>query len=61
MLTSLPRKEVARRLTELVQPYGVVDSQNDAWMPRGFLEPDEARLGEIRVKDAGKFVEGAGV
>ena len=46
MLTAMPRKRVARALTNLVQPYGVVDATHDRWMPRGFLEPDEAKLGE---------------
>jgi len=46
MLTSIPRNQVARCLTELVQPYGVVDATRDQWMPGGFLEPDEAKLGE---------------
>ncbi len=49
MLTSQSRKQIARCLTELVQPYGVVDSEKDEWMPRGFLEPDEARLGETEL------------
>lgn len=46
MFTSMPRNYVANCLTELVQPFGVVDSTRDQWMPKGFLEPDEARLGE---------------
>lgn len=46
MLTAMPRNQVARCLTEMVQPYGVVDASRDQWMPRGFLEPDEAKLGE---------------
>jgi len=46
MLTAMPRKQVANCLTELVQPYGVVDATRDQWMPCGFLRPEEARLGE---------------
>jgi hypothetical protein len=49
MLTSLARKQIARSLTELVQPYGVVDSDKDQWMPQGFLQSDEARLGEAEL------------
>jgi len=46
MLTAMPRKQVAHCLTNLVQPYGVVDATRDQWMPRGLLNPDEAKLGE---------------
>ena len=46
MLTSLPHRQVAACLNELVQPHGVIDSDADVWMPGGFLEPDEAKLGE---------------
>jgi len=46
MLTSLPRKIIAHCLTKLVQPYAVVNDNRDKWMPQGFLEPDEAKLGE---------------
>lgn len=49
MLTSLPRRQIAQCLTELVQPYGVVDSGRDRWMPRGFLEPAETKLGEAEL------------
>ncbi|MDY6950507.1 MAG: hypothetical protein SWE60_03270 [Thermodesulfobacteriota bacterium] len=49
MLTSLPRKQIVRCLTELVQPYGVVHSAKDEWMPQGLLEPEEARLGEAQL------------
>lgn len=49
MLTAMPRNQVARCLTELVQPYGVVDATRDQWMPRGFLEPEEAKLGEAPI------------
>lgn len=49
MLTSLPRKQIARCLTELVRPYGVVDSEEEKWMPQGFLEPHEAKLGETEL------------
>lgn len=46
MLTSFPQKRIANCLTELIQPYGTVKHETDNWMPRGFLDPDEARLGE---------------
>lgn len=49
MLTCLPLKQVVLCLTELVQPYGVVDSEKDRWMPQGLLEPEEARLGETEL------------
>jgi hypothetical protein len=46
MVTTMPRKQVARCLTELIQPYGAVDAIRDHWMPLGFLKPDEAKLSE---------------
>ena len=47
LLTHQPDAEVARLLTELVEPYAVVNADQDRWMPRGFLDPDEAKLGEV--------------
>ena len=44
MLTSGSPDQVARRLTGIVAPYAEVDPSRDYWMPRGFLEPDEAQL-----------------
>ena len=49
MLSAIPRTQAARCLTELVQPYGVVDVTRDQWMPRGFLEAEEAKLGEVSI------------
>jgi hypothetical protein len=49
MLTSLPRKQIALCLSELVQPYGAVHTEEDKWMPQGLLEPEEARLGEAQL------------
>ncbi len=46
LLTHQPDGVVARLLTELVQPYAVVDADRDRWMPRGFEEPDETVLGK---------------
>ncbi len=46
MLTSTPREQVAATLTQLVSPVAVVDPEHHHWMPRGFLEPEEAKLGE---------------
>ncbi len=45
MLTSQPDPRIAEFLTVLIQPYGLVDLK-DKWMPRGFLEREEAKLGE---------------
>jgi hypothetical protein len=45
MTTSLSRQAVASLLQELVTPYAKVTPE-DTWRPRGFLDPDEARLGE---------------
>lgn len=44
MLTSGSPDQVARRLTGIVAAYAEVDGSRDYWMPRGFLEPDEAEL-----------------
>lgn len=45
LLTHGPRQEVARRLTELVQPHAEVNPARHVWMPRGFEDTTEARLG----------------
>lgn len=45
MLTSLPAKQVSSVLNELVKPIASV-TENDHWLPRGLLEPQEAKLGE---------------
>lgn len=45
MVTSLANREVAAFLTQLAQPHALV-SVEARWQPRGFLEGDEARLGE---------------
>lgn len=45
ILTSMPRTEVADFLNRLVSPYADV-GPDDVWMPNGFIEPDEAKLGE---------------
>lgn len=37
---------VAERLTQLVQPFAVVDPARHTWMPRGLAAPAEAKLGE---------------
>lgn len=46
LLTHQPHDAVARLLTALVQPHGLVGAA-DLWKPRGFLEPAEARLVEV--------------
>jgi hypothetical protein len=45
LLTSQSEAEVAHFLTSLVAPHASVSTE-DRWSPRGFLEPEEARLGE---------------
>ncbi|MBI1212966.1 MAG: hypothetical protein GC190_16005 [Alphaproteobacteria bacterium] len=45
LLTSAARSEVAAFLNSLVAPHARVTAA-EHWMPRGFLEPDEAKLGE---------------
>ena len=42
-LTHGTREQVAKRLTELIEPYGKV-SINDHWMPEGFCDTQEAQL-----------------
>src|SRR5258708_130679 len=46
LLTDGEDAVVAQRLTSLIAPFGVVDHNEHYWMPRGFLAPREARLGE---------------
>ena len=45
LLTSNSPAKVAEFLTSMVAPHAVVTTR-DHWAPRGFLKPDEARLGE---------------
>lgn len=45
MFTSTPREQVARCLTELVQPYAIVEAES-LWKPRGFRDPADAKLDE---------------
>src|SRR5947209_1550764 len=45
LLTHRPNADVATFLTSLTSPAAVVTG-SDQWAPRGFLEPDEAKLGE---------------
>ena len=42
-LTHGSRRQIADRLSRLVEPYGTV-STSDRWMPDGFDDPEEARL-----------------
>lgn len=44
-VTSLAKRDVAAFLNTLVQPHAAITS-SDVWQPRGFVESDEARLGE---------------
>jgi hypothetical protein len=46
LLTHQPPTVVAERLTELVEPFAVVDAERDLQMPRGFSNPKEAELGK---------------
>jgi len=45
LLTSQEEPIVANFLTSLVKPYASVSSE-DYWTPRGFRQPEEAKLGE---------------
>jgi hypothetical protein len=46
MLTSLPKNAIATALSSLAAPHAEVDPGRHHWIPRGFLDPDEAKLGE---------------
>jgi hypothetical protein len=46
LLTNNASKDIAAFLNSLVSPHALV-STDDHWAPRGFLEPDEAKLGEM--------------
>jgi hypothetical protein len=46
LLTSGSDEEVAGRLSDLASPFATVDPRRDRWMPRGFADPAEAKLGE---------------
>jgi hypothetical protein len=48
MLTSLPRGAIASALSSLVTPHAVVDPNRHHWRPKGFLDPEEAKLGECK-------------
>ena len=43
LLTDGSNEDVARRLSTLVAPFAIIDS-NHHWMPRGFAEPRESKL-----------------
>lgn len=45
LLTNGKRTVTAQSLTSLISPLGLV-TEEDRWAPNGFLEPDEAKLGE---------------
>lgn len=45
MLTACPARQFAAILNELVSPIAKV-AESDVWMPKGLLEPEEAKLGE---------------
>lgn len=46
LLTDGSRPEVAKRLSELARPWGFVDAEHHVWLPRGFDDPAEAKLGK---------------
>jgi len=45
LLTHQPDHVVADRLTQLVQPFAVINSDTDHWAPAGFTRSDELELG----------------
>jgi hypothetical protein len=45
LLTNGSDEIVARRLSELAAPFAIIDPKRHHWMPRGFAEPKEAKLG----------------
>lgn len=45
LLTHQPKPKVVASLNSLVQPFATI-TENDRFMPEGFCQPDEARLGE---------------
>jgi hypothetical protein len=57
LLTTDARSKVAAFLNSLVAPHAIVTAE-DHWAPRGFLDPDEAKLGETPgfVPDAGRAI-----
>jgi hypothetical protein len=59
MLTDGDRRFVARRLGELIHPYGVVDASRHIWMPKGFAQPQEAKIGETDGFLSAEHQEGA--
>lgn len=46
MLTDGAREDVAQRLSALAGSHATVDAANDRWMPRGFADRREARIGK---------------
>jgi len=46
MLTASPKEQVTKTLNDLVSPWASIDLSHDHWMPNGFLDSTEAKLGE---------------
>jgi hypothetical protein len=46
MLTSMPEQQVASVLTQLVSPIASVSGDTHCFAPKGFLHPEEPKLGE---------------
>jgi len=44
ILTSLPKRQVAECLSELISPWGEVDATRHVWFPKGLRAPDEIQL-----------------
>jgi len=46
IVTSLPRNQIAGILSSLVSPVASVDERKHHWLPEGFSNPQEPKLGE---------------
>src|SRR5438445_11609181 len=46
IMTSLPEAQIAAILTRLASPIASVNAQSHCFAPRGFLHPEEPKLGE---------------
>jgi hypothetical protein len=45
MMTAGSKIQSVETLQQMIKPHGIIDPDRDTWMPKGFLEPDEALLG----------------
>jgi hypothetical protein len=46
LLTEGSNEDVSHRLSALAAPFAIVDLNHHRWMPRGIVEPKEAKLGD---------------